>query len=272
MRKRSFTAFKPTTPEKVKAVPRPRVQGELAQVVSNVDEYLLRFTLGIKKRGGHCKKHAPDGNLIQALRNAVTEPKPMLECCKAAHSMINACEVGRVFVGLSPERSEKLHRVVEHLQARWPQLQKLTLCDSATSAVEVHALAQIISKFSEDKPRHSLCAASKLLAMLGLPVPITDSLARKALGVKSCHSLREYEDFHVLWLQSFDERRDRYETVAAERIDALHASSKDGSQTDDAREGPSRSELSSWHTFLTTTYVAMRAHDVKLMEDGQSSR
>lgn len=64
----------------------------------------------------------------------------------------------------------------------------------------------------------------------------------------------------------------RVETVAAERIDALHASSKDGSQTDDAREGPSKSELSSWHTFLTTTYVAMRAHDVRLMEDGQSSR
>ena len=48
--------------------------------------------------------------------------------CKTAHDVINAYEVGRIFVGLTGA-SIKLKGIVAHLQKRWPVLRSLSLRD-----------------------------------------------------------------------------------------------------------------------------------------------
>ena len=59
----------------------------------------------------------------------VEEESEAAACCKAAHDVINAYGVGRIFVHLNPKASNKLKDIVAHLQKRWPVLQALSLRD-----------------------------------------------------------------------------------------------------------------------------------------------
>ena len=100
----------------------------ILQEERDVEEYLERFELGVKKKGGNGKRHTPDRELIASLRAAasqrsccevedeVDEESEAAACCKAAHDVINAYGVGRIFVHLNPKASNKLKDVVAHLQ------------------------------------------------------------------------------------------------------------------------------------------------------------
>lgn len=209
---------------KARRTRQPPVQSE------HLDEYMRRY-FGTKQKGGK-----PDCDLVAALRHAASQSAPTAECCEIVYRVIGSYGVGRVFVGLSPATTNRLARVVAHLQVRWPSLQTLTLCDRKAIAAEVDALVDVIATFNTAKPRRSPCAASKLLAVLGLPVPIWDSLARSALGVRADAS---YEVFHDRWVCSYEAHRADYEAAAA------------------AKDPPA------------TEYMCIRAHDVRLMGAGK---
>ena len=230
----------------------------------DVEEYLERFELGVKKKGGNGKRHTPDRKLIASLRDAasqrsccevddeVEEESEAAACCKAAHDVINAYGVGRIFVHLNPKASNKLKDIVAHLQKRWPVLQSLSLRDGKALDAEVAALVDVIAQFGAGKfckdgkggkksaSRRSPCAASKLLAVLGRPVPIYDSLARKALGLPGNVT---YEAFYVRWMESYEPLRGAYEAAVAARWDRVAAAGVD----------------------VTPEYICVRAHDVRLM-------
>ena len=167
--------------------------------------------------------------------------------------MINAYEVGRIFVGLKPGASIKFEGIVAHLQKQWP-LQSLSLRDGKALDAEVAALVDTIvktwpwpaknSKGDPLTPKRSPCAASKLLAVLGRPVPIYDSLARKALGVPANAT---YEAFYARWMESYEPLRGAYEAAVAARWDRVAAAGVD----------------------VTPEYICVRAHDVRLMGLGK---
>ena len=240
-------------PATVKA---PRTRPPLADEEGDVEEYLERFELGVKKKGGNGKRHTPDRELIASLRDAasqrsccevddeVDEESEAAACCKAAHDVINAYAVGRIFVHLNPKASNKLKDIVAHLQKRWPVLQALSLRDGKALDAAVTALINVIAEFSQENPRRSPCAASKLLAVLGRPVPIYDSLARKALGVPANAT---YEDFYARWMESYEPLRGAYEAAVAARWDRVAAAGVD----------------------VTSEYICVRAHDVRLMGLGE---
>ena len=84
---------------------------------------------------------------------------------------------------------------------------------------------------------------SQFRAVLGLPVPIWDSLSRKPLGVRNKDT---YLEFHTRWMRSFEERRTEY----GEAVRELQAPD----EGDDAQ--------------LSPLYFCVRAHDNHLMHAG----
>ena len=79
-----------------------------------------------------------------------------------------------------------------------------------------------------------------MLAVLGRPVPIYDSLARKALGLPGDST---YEDFYARWMESYEPLRGAYEAAVAARWDRVADAGVD----------------------VTPEYICVRAHDVRLM-------
>ena len=135
-------------------------------------------------------------------------------------------------------------------------LQALSLRDGKAIGAEVAALVDVIAQFGAGKfckdgkggyksaSRRSPCAASKLLAVLGRPVPIYDSLARKALGVPANAT---YEAFYARWMESYEPLRGAYEAAVAARWDRVADAGVD----------------------VTPEYICVRAHDVRLMGLGE---
>ena len=238
----------PSPPNTVAANKRRRLAA-VSPRQRDLNEYWERYSLGFKAKGGSGKRHEPDAELISALRATAAKKVGDAKACATVHSIINAYGVGRVFVGLAPGKSALLQPIVKHLQKKWLSLQKLSLDDAEGTAAAVDDLVDVIAACPGGQFRRSPCAASKLLCVLGLPVPIWDSLARKALGVQDGTS---YVDFHSRWkgdaARGFQRHLPAYEAA----LDPL------------APPQASSAAASLWR-MLPPIYFCVRAHDVFLM-------
>jgi hypothetical protein len=135
----------------------------------------------------------------------------------------------------------------------------LTLEDGEGASRAVSDLADAIT----DKQHHStdfrrsLCAASKMLVVAGLPLPIWDSLALKAHKKKG-KQIKTYYELHKEWTEGYaacqKDYASAYEASAGTRL----LFSKDESNIFPTDE-------------MAKTYFSVRAHDMHVMAKGASA-
>ena len=230
------------------------------EIVHDVNEYLERFSAGEKQRGGTAKNHKPCQELVAQMKEVVSSSGPG---AARLHEVIVAYGVSRCFSasscgmkktgGPSAQVSDEeqlkrrefmlshLERVVQHLRDAWPSYAGLQRGEDGRAAAAVDALVDAIKSEFQKK---NLSAASKLLNMLGLELPIYDSLARTALGFTKDVS---YSDYLIAW-------SDSYEPLRAGYLAAMRASL--------SSRGVDISGV-------TEEWLCMRAHDVRLMRRGK---
>ena len=138
-----------------------------------------------------------------------------------------------------------LEPVVKHLQKARTKLQnpKVTLADREGAAAAVEALVDCIRQSFNKK---LLSASSKLLNMLGVELPLFDSLARTGLKLPGSVS---YSDYHAAWVESYMPRRESYLAALA----SLDEEVKDGAIEQMGAE-----------------WICVRAHDIRLMRLGMA--
>ena len=269
------TVKKPRSREKI-------LSNELAQ---DVAEYLERFAAGSKKRGGS-GNHRPCRELIKQMTSIITSnAEPAAISSPKLHEVIVAYGVGRCFTATScglakkggpsaavaPDELQKrrtfmlahLEPVIEHLRCAWPDLVGLRRADAARAAAADTARAAaavdaLVCAIEEQFNRKMVSAASKLLNMCGLELPIYDSLARAALGLGNDVS---YAAYLAAWAKSYAPLRSKY----LEALDAL-LSDHDQAVTDVDLQVV---QLDLMAGDVTKEWLCMRAHDVRLMRIGK---
>lgn len=194
------------TPEKRRRV-EIRVDG--SEEAKDMHAYLTLFCSG-ERPNGSTQKPDKDRNLVARLR-AVAEGKVGLrDSCSDVYDLLCAYDVTRNFKGLRKDSIDELGKLVEHLRLRWPWLQPLIDGDDARAVVKEVELLEKVCK--DHWGSANTCASSKLLCMLGLRVPIYDSLGREALfGSKQS---RPYAQFIEKWAADYAPRRAAYLAAA----------------------------------------------------------
>ena len=261
MPKRTSTAASP--PGTAVKSKRPKSDVLAAQ---DMAEYLERFS---RVKQGGTGNHRPCRELIKQMIDLVGSNGQPAEVTGKLHEVIVAYGVGRCFTATSCGLAKKggpsahvgadelqrrrafmlthLEPVIEHLRSAWPRLIGLQRTDTTRAAETVEAL---VGAIEQQFNRRLLSAASKLLNMLGVELPIYDSLARSALGLGGDVS---YEAYLTAWLAS-------YEPLRAAYLEALEAYHADVGPVD-LTVGNDREVTKEW--------LCMRAHDVRLMRLGK---
>ena len=218
----------------------------------------------------------PDSVLIADVRAAVSDAgADAVAGCRTLHLFLAKYEVTRTFRGLKlgdPTTSLKLLPLLAHLRSAWGTTLRPLLSPGAAPTPQqcVAAVDAVADAIAGAFGSRNLCAASKLLNVLGLPAPLCDSRARAALGIKtfstsSSSSCSPYGMFVSAWVESYEARAPRYAAAAAALLPAADdqsASSSSSSSSSPPCPFPS-------HPHLTTDWFLVRAHDLLLFTKGR---
>jgi hypothetical protein len=227
---------------------------------SDLQEYLERWRNGEKTRGGGSdKEHTTDMILVQMMQTLVKAKVAETAQAEALHSVVICYGVGRCFsasnCGMPKTNSGATNRAEEVkvrrakvIQCMLPMVQHLQQGARVLERTDDERVVAAVDGFADlieaTFQKRNLSAASKLLCMLGLEVPIYDSLARKALGLNQPNV--KYSEYLAKWTSSYEARRTSY--LAAVRSQS----------TEEDRIGD----------IVSAEWVAMRAHDMRLMRLG----
>lgn len=243
----SVAAEAPTPKKRSKASAREDVSES-----GDMRTYLARFSGGEKTFGGSQTKHDPDGMLMRRLRAVAAGKGDESAACLDVYTFLCAYEVTRNFKGLKKDEISTamiLKPVVEHLRCRWQVLQELMFDDDADTVVDEVARLEAVCKHHFRSANR--CAASKLLCMLGLRVPIYDSLGRSALFGGTGE--RSYAEFHAKWTANYAPRRAAYQAAAKAQLAELAAG-----------------DIEAPACRLHLEWFCARAYDQRLMRDGKA--
>lgn len=228
-------------------------KSDVVDAASDLQEYLERW-----RNGENPKEHTTDMMLVQMMQTLVKATVAETAQAEALHSIVICYGVGRCFSasncgmpktnsGASRAEEVKVRRA-KVIQCMLPMVQYLQQVARVLERTDDERVVAVVDGFADlieaTFQKRNLSAASKLLCMLGLEVPIYDSLARKALGLNQQNV--KYSEYHAKWISSYEARRPSY-------LAALRSQS-----TEEDRIGD----------LVSSEWVAMRAHDMRLMRLG----
>ena len=229
-------------------------KSDVVDAASDLQEYLERW-----RNGENPKEHTTDMMLVQMMQTLVKATVAETAQAEALHKIVICYGVGRCFsasnCGMPKTNSGATNRAEEVkvrrakvIQCMLPMVQYLQQVARVLERTDDERVVAVVDGFADlieaTFQKRNLSAASKLLCMLGLEVPIYDSLARKALGLNQQNV--KYSEYHAKWISSYEARRPSY-------LAALRSQS-----TEEDRIGD----------LVSSEWVAMRAHDMRLMRLG----